>query len=228
MMLMKGKIVSKYSVCGLETARFITTSRGWSLGCSLFHHMSHSARLSRRKFMQITAVAAAAGPMVSCLGPSNPWRSLSEDEARTLEAICERIIPADQDPGAAWAGVVVFIDRQLLGPYRRLRKTYRLGIAGSNGTGLAMFGKPFVTLTPQQQDAVLQTMDKDQAPGECWKQVSAKSFFALVVNHTMQGFYGDPRHGGNRERVSWKMLRLPYPPVRGRTPDQTSTDHTDF
>ena len=22
----------------------------------------------------------------------------------------------------------------------------------------------------------------------------------------MQGFYGDPRHGGNREGVSWKML----------------------
>jgi gluconate 2-dehydrogenase gamma chain len=32
----------------------------------------------------------------------------------------------------------------------------------------------------------------------------------------MQGFYGDPRHGGNRDRVSWKMLGVPYPPVRGR------------
>jgi gluconate 2-dehydrogenase gamma chain len=32
----------------------------------------------------------------------------------------------------------------------------------------------------------------------------------------MQGFYGDPRHGGNREGVSWKMLGLPYPPIRGR------------
>ena len=178
--------------------------------------------------MQITAVATAAGPMVSCLGSSTPWRCLSEDEARTLEAICERIIPADQDPGAAWAGAVTFIDRQLVGPYRRLRKTYQLGLAGANGTSLAMFGKPFVALTPQQQDAVLQTMDKGEARGECWKQVSAKSFFDLVVSHTMQGFYGDPRHGGNRERVSWKMLRLPYPPVRGRLPDQPSTDYADF
>ena len=32
----------------------------------------------------------------------------------------------------------------------------------------------------------------------------------------MQGFYGDPRHGGNRDRVSWKMVGLPYPPLRGR------------
>jgi gluconate 2-dehydrogenase gamma chain len=166
--------------------------------------------------MQITAVASAAGPMVACFGSSNPWRCLSADEARTLEAMCERIIPADQDPGAAWAGVVTFIDRQLLGPYRRLRKTYKLGIIGTNATGLAMFGKPFGALTSQQQDAVLQTMDKGQARGDYWKQVSAKAFFDLVVSHTMQGFYGDPRHGGNRERVSWKMLRLPYPPVRGR------------
>jgi gluconate 2-dehydrogenase gamma chain len=178
--------------------------------------------------MQITAVATAAGPMVACLGPGNPWRCLSADEARLLEAICERIIPADQDPGAAWAGVVTFIDRQLLGPYRRLRKTYRLGLAGTDGTSRAMFGKPFVALTTQQQDSVLQTMDKGQARGDYWKQISAKSFFALVVSHTMQGFYGDPRHGGNRERVSWKMLRLPYPPVRGRVPEKTSTDLADF
>ena len=44
----------------------------------------------------------------------------------------------------------------------------------------------------------------------------AKAFFDLVLAHTMQGFYGDPRHGGNREAVSWKMLALPFPPVRGR------------
>ena len=169
--------------------------------------------------MQISAVATAAGPMVACLGPGSPWRCLNAEEARTLEAICERIIPTDQDPGAAWAGAAIFIDRQLTGPYRRLRKTYQLGLAGTNATSIAMFGKPFVGLTSQQQDGVLQFMDKGQARGDAWKQVSAQSFFDLVVSHTMQGFYGDPRHGGNRERASWKMLRLPYPPVRGRTVD---------
>jgi gluconate 2-dehydrogenase gamma chain len=177
--------------------------------------------------MQITAVATATGPMVACMGSLSPWRYLTQDEARTLEAICERIIPTDQDPGAAWAGVVIFIDRQLTGPYRKLRKTYRLGLAGTNATSLAMFGKPFATLAAPQQDSVLQTMDNGQAKGDDWKQISAKSFFDLVFSHTMQGFYGDPRHGGNRERVSWKILGLPYPPVRGRMPVQGSTDRTD-
>ena len=178
--------------------------------------MSHSARLSRRKFIQVTAVATAAGPMVACLSSSSPWRYLTEDEGRTLEAICERIIPSDQDPGAGWAGVVVFIDRQLVGPYRRLRKIYQWGLAGVNGTSFAKYGKPFVALAAGQQDALLASMDKGEARGDSWKNVSAKAFFELLVSHTKQGFYGDPRHGGNRERVSWKMLRLPYPPVRGR------------
>jgi gluconate 2-dehydrogenase gamma chain len=178
--------------------------------------MSQSTRFSRRKFMKIGAVATAAGPLAACVGSLTPWRSLTAEEARTLEAICDRIVPPDQDPGAAAAGVTDFIDRQLAGPYRRLRKTYRSGIAGANATSVAMFDKALVDLAPPQQDAVLQSMDKGTAPGEGWKQVSAKSFFDLVVTHTMQGFYGDPRHGGNRDRVSWKMLRLPYPPVRGR------------
>jgi gluconate 2-dehydrogenase gamma chain len=32
----------------------------------------------------------------------------------------------------------------------------------------------------------------------------------------MQGFYGDPRHGGNRAGVGWKVVGLRYPPIRGR------------
>jgi gluconate 2-dehydrogenase gamma chain len=179
--------------------------------------MSNSAKYSRRKFMQITAVAAAAGPMAACVGSLSPWRCLSQDEAQTLEAMCERMIPADQDPGAAWAGVITYIDRQLTGPYRKLRKTYRQGLAGANATSMDKFGKPFAALASSQQDSLLQSMDNGEARGEHWKQVSAKSFFDLVLSHTMQGFYGDPRHGGNRDRVSWKMLGLAYPPVRGRT-----------
>ena len=36
-------------------------------------------------------------------------------------------------------------------------------------------------------------------------------FFDLLLTHTRQGFYGDPRHGGNRDLVSWKMVGLPFP-----------------
>ena len=166
--------------------------------------------------MQVAATVAATGGLTSCGGTRSPWRFLTPEEASTLTPICERIVPADQDPGAAWAGVVNYIDRQLVGPFKRFQKTYRKGIAGVGETSLAVFGKKFVELPSERQTRVLTTLEKDQAPGEVWKQISSKQFFALLVGHTMQGFYGDPRHGGNREAVSWKMLGVPYPPVRGR------------
>jgi gluconate 2-dehydrogenase gamma chain len=43
-----------------------------------------------------------------------------------------------------------------------------------------------------------------------------RPFFDLVRRHTMEGYYGSPRHGGNRDAVSWRMLGLDEPPVRGR------------
>ena len=172
--------------------------------------------LSRRKFMQIAVTAAAAGPVISCTGTRSPWRFFTVAEARTLEAACERIIPADQDPGAAWAGVVAFIDRQLMGPYKRHRTIYRQSVAGLDQSSGILFGKNFIWLAADQQDLVLARLERGDAPGDLWKKQSPQRFFELLMNHTMQGFYGDPRHGGNRDGISWRMLGLSYPPVRGR------------
>jgi gluconate 2-dehydrogenase gamma chain len=133
-----------------------------------------------------------------------------------LEAACERIIPADEDPGAAWAGAVNYIDLQLVGPFRTHQKAYRQGIAGLDETSRNLFGKEFTALPAGKQDEVLKALEKGEAPGDVWRKRSSKQFFAMVIRHTMEGFYGDPRHGGNRDRVSWKMLNLPYPPIRGR------------
>jgi gluconate 2-dehydrogenase gamma chain len=138
------------------------------------------------------------------------------DEARTLAAICDQIIPPDQDPGAAWAGVVKYIDRQLCGPFKHVRKTYRLGIAAIDESSRGLFAVNFVNLTSSRQLELLTKLEDGNLFYNLEKQASTQEFFSMVVGHTMQGFYGDPRHGGNRERASWKMLNLPYPPIRGR------------
>lgn len=162
--------------------------------------------------------AAATGSGAACTVIRSPWRFLTVDEARTLAAICDQIIPPDQDPGAAWAGVVNYIDVQLCGPFKHLRKTYRQGIAAVEGSSRALFGASFADLASAQQIELLTKMEEGRVPGDSWKQVSPPEFFGLLVDHTMQGFYGDPRHGGNRDRTSWKMLGVPYPPIRGRVP----------
>ncbi len=172
-------------------------------------------KLSRRRFVQ-AALAAAAASGVSCGGLRNPWGFLTVDEAHTLAAICDQIIPPDQDQGAAWAGVVNYIDRQLCGPFKDLQSTYRHGIASVDLSGRRLFGAAFVNLPAGRQVDLLTALETGKAPAEDWKHVPAQEFFAMVVDHTKQGFYGDPRHGGNRDAVSWQMLKLPYPPVRGR------------
>ena len=133
--------------------------------------------------------------------------TLEGEEARTLDAICDRLIPADQDVGAAAAGAVEFIDRQLAGPYRRHRRAYREGLERAAALSQQMFGAPLDRLASERRLAVVARLEREARP-----------FFDMVLEHTMQGFYGSPRHGGNRDYASWRMLRVPASPVRGRIP----------
>lgn len=186
--------------------------------------MSAALKLNRRAFLQAAlAASAAAGTSIACGRNGTPWRFLTLDEARSLAAISDQIIPPDQDPGASWAGVLNYIDRQLCGPYENLQSIYRLGLAGVDQTSRLAYGNRFADLESNQQIDVLRLLEGGRAPGAIWKQISSAEFFGYVLDHTMQGFYGDPRHGGNREGVSWTMLGLPYPPIRGRQ----RTDESD-
>lgn len=176
-------------------------------------------KLSRRKFLQAAlAAAAATGSGIACTRTSSPWRFLTVNEARTLAAACDQIIPADDEPGAAWAGVVNYIDLQLCGHLRGLglQQKYRLGIGAMNKSSRLLYGGDFAFLPQTKQIELLTKMETGQTPHEAWQKISSPAFFSMLVDHTMQGFYGDPRHGGNREGVSWKMVGLSYPPIRGR------------
>lgn len=190
--------------CSDESARNRRTALIWN------------PHLSRREFIQIAVAAAAASGTIACSDRRSPCGYLRVDEARTLASICDRLIPPDADPGASWAHVVNFIDRQLCGPYRDWRAVYRKGIACVDEMARVQFGKGFAELADKRQDAILTALEKGQAPKNIWKEVDPTRFFEMVLRHTMQGFYGDPRHGGNRGRTSWKMVRLPYPQIRGR------------
>jgi gluconate 2-dehydrogenase gamma chain len=175
--------------------------------------------MSRRVFLRAASATLLAAPLI---GLPSSWggsfRVLTDSEAATLNALCERIIPTDQDPGASWAGVVEFIDRKLGGYHRRYRALYRVGLRGVGESSMALFGREFVDLDGKQQDELLRRLELNQVPGAAWDRVSAGQFFDRLVDHTMQGFYGGPRHGGNRDAVSWHMLGLPTPPVRSRRP----------
>ncbi len=173
-------------------------------------------RLPRRQFLKGAAVAGCASLLPACGKLPGRWRFFTEAEAATLSAICEQIIPSDQDPGAIAAGVPNFIDRQLTLAYKRHQQAYRTGLAGTQETSQAMFGSGFETLNWDNQTAVLKALEAGKAVGRTWESQSSRVFFQLVRDHTMQGFYGSPRHGGNRDYVSYKMLGIDYPQVIGQ------------
>jgi gluconate 2-dehydrogenase gamma chain len=34
-------------------------------------------------------------------------------------------------------------------------------------------------------------------------------FFEIMLQNAMEGFFADPLYGGNRDKVSWKMIGYP-------------------
>lgn len=171
--------------------------------------------VDRRGFLKTTATATAAAG-VGCGAPGSRWRALGEDEAQTLAAACDEIIPPDDDPGAAAAGVVAFIDRQLATRRKRDLPAWRQGLRALDGLALRRHGRPFVLLESGQRCELLAALEKGELEAADWQGGDARAFFERLRWHTMMGFYGDPRHGGNQERVAWRMLGVPDPPIRGR------------
>jgi gluconate 2-dehydrogenase gamma chain len=153
---------------------------------------------------------------VACSAPEGRWRALTNAEAETLAAACDQIVPPDDFPGAAEAGVVAFIDRQLATREKDQLPVWQQGVRSLNATARERQGKPFAELTLEEQTALLRDVEAGKVPATVWGGLDPQAFFDRLVRYTMMGFYGDPRHGGNRQHVSWRMLGVPPAPIRGR------------
>jgi gluconate 2-dehydrogenase gamma chain len=94
---------------------------------------------------------------------------------------------------------------------------YQQGIASLQATCNALYGKAFEQLETSVQIEVMQSMERKKLPEEYWTQETSQSaFFNLALSRTMQGFYGAPRHGGNKNYVSYRMMKLDYPLLVGQ------------
>lgn len=162
-------------------------------------------QLTRRQFMAAGALGGAALAIGCSAARQGDWEFLSDDQARILVAICDQIVPADDFPSASAAGVLTYIDRQLVRHYRRYQDAYRDGLERVQAMSRKLTGQDMTSLSPQQQFQIVSALSRRD-----------HSFFEMVRNHTLEGYYGSPRHGGNCDAVSWRMLGLTQPPVRGR------------
>jgi gluconate 2-dehydrogenase gamma chain len=161
---------------------------------------------------------AAAPPAMQPAGAAAPGRvvyeQLSADEADVLEAIADQLIPEDeQGPGALAADAVVYIDRALGGARSGSREAYRGGLAAFERYCRSSRGAPFRELPHVDQVSVLIDVETGAATGaRTGFAGSSGAFFSMVRSHVLQGTFGDPYYGGNRNFIGWDLIK--YPGVR--------------
>ena len=172
---------------------------------------------NRRDFIKTASLAFGSVLFFpSCLKHNSTYRFFTIEEANCIIAICEQIIPKDKSPGATDAGVIYYIDRQLSGVFNYDQETYRKGIKNLQSYCSGKFGKTFDLIIPADQIKVMKMMESNQINESEWPKSKPSDFFNLVLSHTMQGFYGSPIHGGNKDYLSFEMLRIDYPLVIGQ------------
>jgi gluconate 2-dehydrogenase gamma chain len=178
--------------------------------------MDDQNTFSRREFLKTTTISAAAltfgaggfSLIEGCSGSHQSGRLFfSDDEYLLIETVAEQIIPTDEWPGGKDARVADFIDIQLAGPYRRFQQDYRKGLAAINDSCLKKYHMLFKDLSWDKQTEFLKEMETGTLSGNGWNG-SAENFFDLLRSHSLQGYYGSPRHGGNKNFMSYKMIGL--------------------
>jgi gluconate 2-dehydrogenase gamma chain len=159
------------------------------------------------------------------------WLFFTEDEAGAVEALADRIIPADANtPGGREAGCAVYVDRQLIGPFGSSAGlytlppfvkgtpqqgpqsadppavTYRKSLAALDRYCRAQNGKPFAQLAAEQQDQLLAGLEAGSVRLE---DADGKVFFEMLLKNVQEGFFADPIYGGNKDMCGWKMIGYP-------------------
>jgi gluconate 2-dehydrogenase gamma chain len=175
--------------------------------------------LTRREFIKTASLLTGSLLFLpACLRvktDGEEYLVLDSGEVTCLSALCEQIIPADEDPGATEAGVVRFIDRQLHLRFPEEKELFKGGVASLQQWCLTGYGQTYEQLPSFRQIELLSKMENGGVPEEDWT-VSPGVFFRKLLSRTHQGYYGSPRHGGNRDYCSYRMLRLDYPLLVGQ------------
>ena len=152
---------------------------------------------------------------------------LNPSEIECLTAMVNCLIPEDElGASASQAGVVDFIQGQLQGSYGAGAKTlvqsagggreglgeehwppaeiYRDGLRRLEELARRRFGAEFARIPPSSRVDLLGEIDATPTGSD-----PLKLFFELVLENTLEGFFSDPIHGGNRDAVSWKLIGFP-------------------
>jgi len=174
--------------------------------------------MNRRYFLKALILGSGAVILIpGCSAEVSRYTVFTRSEADCLDALCEQIIPADKyGPGASYAWVVNYIDRQLSGVFSAYLEKYHSGIKSITQSSLKIYNKRFEKLNFDVQTDFVMKMESDNLPAEFWSRQKSSAFLKMAIEHTKQGFYGAPRHGGNKDYISYRIMNFDYPQVTGQ------------
>ena len=177
---------------------------------------------------------APAGASAPANEPSTHL-TLTETEVAFFTAAADAMIPADElTPSGSDCGIVTFIDRQLAsawgggakmyrnGPFRKAkpeygyqlpltpRQLFTAGVVATNAWTRKVYGKDFDRLAAKEREDALKVLEQGKAELD---DFDGKIFFEALLQIVMEGFFADPIYGGNRNKVSWRMVGYPGLPA---------------
>lgn len=163
------------------------------------HDASPDLDLSRRDALKIAVGVGAAAviPLVpaelaeaaqraGAAGRPAAPRFFTAEQQRTVEALAEVIIPADErSPGAREARVADYLDVMLAEAPAGTRTTWQEGLVALDEASRSEFGKGFADLAPDQQVAVVTAAARnEQQPATVLER-----FFVEAKGRTIHGYY---------------------------------------
>lgn len=116
-------------------------------------------------------------------------------QAAEVEAVAAQIIPTDSTPGAREARVIHFIDRVL--------STFEKGRQGDYLEGLKLLQTQTTQLFPSASSFSALPSDGQI---KVLTAIETTPFFNLLRTHTITGFFASPVHGGNADKVGWRLV----------------------
>jgi gluconate 2-dehydrogenase gamma chain len=123
--------------------------------------------------------------------PALAWKPelFDDHQNETVIALVDLIIPATDTPGAKAARVNQHMDHIFAAAPQDERTKFREGLSWVDGYAIRKIGQPFLRCTPEQQNAILRTLDAgtdpDVAPGhrffQMFKSTTAEIYYATEI-----------------------------------------------
>lgn len=171
--------------------------------------------LRRRSFLigLVAVIAGALGWLWSWLRPSQssvnkptlPDSTLPAQFSKNIEILCERLLPAgDNFPGASQLGVLEYLQNELRhDELQGARRVLLRGAAQVDVVARSVVGKAFSQSTVEEQEEVIAAMLAGQGQKASFDPAA---FIRLLLLFTIEGSFGDPIHGGNKEERGWQWV----------------------